>query len=62
MPIYEYNCEACGKKLEVLVRSGKAPEVCGDYCESEEHPQAGKGKLKKLISKAGIIFKGERLS
>lgn len=58
MPIYEYRCQSCDKVLEVLVRTGKEPETCGERCLSKEHPEAGLGELNRKISRAGIIFKG----
>ncbi|MGE0493937.1 MAG: FmdB family zinc ribbon protein [Vulcanimicrobiota bacterium] len=58
MPIYEYRCQACGKDLEVLVRSGKEPTTCEGRCLSLEHEEANQGELKRKISRAGIIFKG----
>lgn len=58
MPIYEYRCQTCDKVLEVLIRSGKEPEVCGERCLSTELPDAGEGELVRKISQAGVIFKG----
>jgi len=49
MPIYEYRCESCDAVSEKLVRNGKEPTAC---------PECGAEALKRLISKAGIIFKG----
>ena len=49
MPIYEYLCEKCRKKTEVIQRIGERPlRVC---------PHCG-GKLKKAISAPAIQFKG----
>ena len=49
MPIYEYVCEKCGQKTEVIQSVGEAPlRVC---------PHCG-GKLKKAISAPAIQFKG----
>jgi len=49
MPIYEYVCEKCGEKTEVIQRVGEAPlRVC---------PHCG-GRLKKAISAPAIQFKG----
>ncbi|OAQ21555.1 FmdB family zinc ribbon protein [Thermosulfurimonas dismutans] len=49
MPVYEYECEACGKHLEVWQKITDAPltkcEACG-------------GKLRKLISQSSFILKG----
>lgn len=49
MPIYEYRCQSCDNVSEAFVRSGKEPTQC---------PECGEEALKRLISKAGIIFKG----
>jgi len=49
MPIYEYVCNKCGQKTEVIQRIGEAPlKVC---------PHCG-GRLKKAISAPAIQFKG----
>ncbi len=49
MPIYEYECEDCGARLEIIQ---KASEPLKKKC-----PKCG-GKLKKKISAAAIQFKG----
>lgn len=49
MPTYEYACQDCGQHLEVVQSFKEAPlEVCG---------KCG-GRLRKVFSAAGIIFKG----
>jgi putative FmdB family regulatory protein len=49
MPIYEYVCQSCGKKTEVLQRINERPlKIC---------PHCG-GKLKKAFSAPAIQFKG----
>lgn len=49
MPIYEYVCQSCGKKTEVLQGFKDKPlKIC---------PHCG-GKLKKAISAPAIQFKG----
>lgn len=48
MPLYEYACEQCGERIEVLQRYEDAPldkHECG-------------GTLKKLMSAAALHFKG----
>lgn len=49
MPIYEYRCQSCDTISEKLVRNGNEPTTC---------PDCGAEGLTRLISKAGIIFKG----
>ena len=49
MPIYEYACTACGERTEAR-QSFTDPPL-------EECPQCG-GKLRKLYSPVGIVFKG----
>ena len=49
MPLYEYQCQQCGKRSETLQNMGAAPlttcEVCG-------------GPLKRLVSSPAVQFKG----
>ena len=49
MPIYEYKCESCGKKFEVLQKFSDEPLLV--------HPDCG-GKVDKLISTSALQFKG----
>jgi putative FmdB family regulatory protein len=49
MPIYEYKCESCGKKFEVLQKFSDEPLLV--------HPECG-GKVDKLISTSALQFKG----
>jgi putative FmdB family regulatory protein len=35
MPIYEYRCEACGRRFEELVMNSSQKVVCPD-CESDD--------------------------
>jgi putative FmdB family regulatory protein len=49
MPIYEYECAKCGKKIEVLQKMSDKP--------LKKHENCG-GSLTKLISAAGFQFKG----
>lgn len=51
MPTYEYKCEACGHKLEVMQRITEDP--------LRECPECKKGALRRLISAGGaVVFKG----
>lgn len=49
MPLYEYQCQQCGNRLEALQRFSDDPltqcELCG-------------GALKKLLSAPAVQFKG----
>jgi putative FmdB family regulatory protein len=49
MPIYEYLCESCGKKFEVLQKFSDEPLLI--------HPECG-GAVEKLISTSALQFKG----
>ena len=49
MPIYEYACTACGERTEARQSFDDPP--------LEECPICG-GKLRKLYSPVGIVFKG----
>lgn len=49
MPIYEYDCDSCGKRTEAIQRVGERPlRIC---------PRCG-GKLKKAFSAPAVHFKG----
>ena len=49
MPIYEYQCLSCGKRMELLQRMADPPlATC---------PECG-GEVKKLISAPAVQFKG----
>ncbi len=50
MPIYEYQCSACGHKLEVLQRISEDPLT--------DCPDCGDPALRKLVSASGFILKG----
>ncbi len=49
MPVYEYACTACGERTEARQGFDDPP--------LEECPHCG-GKLRKLYSPVGIVFKG----
>ena len=57
MPIYEYQCEKCEQRFEVMQRiSEDTLETCPkDKCPKKRH---GKGRLKKLISQTSFSLKG----
>ena len=50
MPIYEYQCEACGHRLEALQKISEEP--------LSDCPECGKSRLQKLVSAAGFRLKG----
>ena len=50
VPIYEYQCDACGKRSEVMQKIADAP--------LSECPQCGEKKLRKLVSAAAFRLKG----
>jgi putative FmdB family regulatory protein len=50
MPLYEYQCDACGSRFELIRKFSDPPlEVC---------PTCGKGPVQKLISSPAFQFKG----
>jgi putative FmdB family regulatory protein len=50
VPLYEYECEACGQHFE-LIRRFSDPDV--DLCTL-----CGKGPVRRLLSSPAIQFKG----
>lgn len=50
MPIYEYQCQACGHELEKLQKISDEP--------LKDCPACGKPKLQKLVSAAGFRLSG----
>ncbi|HHJ14379.1 MAG TPA: zinc ribbon domain-containing protein [Gammaproteobacteria bacterium] len=50
MPIYEYQCTACGEELEKLQKMSDPPLT--------ECPACGKSALQKKVSAAGFRLKG----
>src|SRR4029079_621306 len=50
MPLYEYQCEACGQRFEVIRKFSDPPlETC---------TRCGKGPVRRLLSSPAIQFKG----
>jgi len=50
MPLYEYECEACKQRFEVIQKySDPTPDVCA---------RCGKGPVRRLLSTPAIQFKG----
>lgn len=50
MPLYEYQCDSCGERFE-LIRKFSDPPL--DVC-----PKCGKGPVTKQVSSPAIQFKG----
>ncbi len=50
MPIYEYQCQSCDARVELLQKLSDAP--------ARKCPQCNKNTLKKLVSAAGFRLKG----
>jgi putative FmdB family regulatory protein len=50
MPLYEYQCQACGARFELIRKFSDPPlEVC---------PTCGAGPVEKLVSSPAFQFKG----
>jgi putative FmdB family regulatory protein len=49
MPLYEYKCQSCGEKFEVIQKFSDAP--------IETHEKCG-GHVERLISTSALQFKG----
>ncbi len=50
MPIYEYQCDACGNRFEQIQKFADAPSDTCTVC--------GKGPIRRLLSSPAIQFKG----
>jgi putative FmdB family regulatory protein len=50
MPLYEYECDACGQRFEVIQKFSDPPT---DVCRV-----CGRGPVRKLLSSPAIQFKG----
>jgi putative FmdB family regulatory protein len=50
MPLYEYQCESCGQRFEVIQKFSDPP---ADMCK-----KCGKGPVVRLQSSPAIQFKG----
>ena len=50
MPLYEYQCEACGERFEAIRKFSDPPlEIC---------EKCGKGPIQRLVSSPAFQFKG----
>jgi putative FmdB family regulatory protein len=50
VPLYEYECDACGRRFEII---GKFSDPPPEACE-----KCGKGPVHRLLSSPAIQFKG----
>jgi putative FmdB family regulatory protein len=50
MPLYEYECDACGRRFELIQRFSDRPAESCSLC--------GSGPVRKLLSSPAIQFKG----
>jgi len=50
MPLYEYECDACGRRFELIRRFSDLPPESCSLC--------GSGPVRKLMSSPAIQFKG----
>ena len=50
MPLYEYECEACGARFELIRKFSDPPVETCSVC--------GKGPVQRLLSSPAIKFKG----
>ncbi len=50
MPLYEYHCDACGRRFEKIQKFSDEPLTVCELC--------GKGPVHKLLSSPAIQFKG----
>jgi putative FmdB family regulatory protein len=50
MPLYEYQCESCGQRFEVIQKFSDPPADVCTHC--------GKGPVVRLMSSPAIQFKG----
>jgi putative FmdB family regulatory protein len=50
VPLYEYECDACGRRFEIIEKfSDPPPDAC---------TECGKGPVHRLLSSPAIQFKG----
>ena len=50
MPLYEYECDACGRRFEVILKSSDTTVETCKHC--------GKGPVHRQLSSPAIQFKG----
>jgi putative FmdB family regulatory protein len=50
VPLYEYECDACGQRFEIIEKFSDLPAEACKFC--------GKGPVRRLVSSPAIQFKG----
>jgi len=50
MPIYEYECNDCGNRFEVLQGVNEKPDLKCDNCKG--------GDIRRILSSGAFVFKG----
>ncbi len=56
MPIYEYQCDECGKRFESLVMGGKEPKAC-ELCGSKSIRRLMSACAFQTRDKSGLVTK-----
>jgi putative FmdB family regulatory protein len=51
MPIYCYQCEECNAHFKLLLKNGGSPSTVCPQCNSD--------KVKRLLPRIGVIYKGK---
>ncbi len=60
MPIYEYTCQKCGKKLELLHGIHESRSHCEDDCVADDF--AGDGELVLHVSSPALATKSRDMA
>ncbi len=50
MPVYEYECESCGKRFEVIQKFSDREVIACQFCKT--------GKIRKILSPTAFVLKG----
>ncbi len=50
MPIYEYRCQSCNRRVSILLRSFAAAETARPQC-----PRCGSQQLTRLVSRVAVL-------
>jgi putative FmdB family regulatory protein len=59
MPLFEYECQGCGNKFEVLVGVGQGPQrgSGAGVPEDPQCPKCGGGRVEKCLSVFAVSVK-----